>query len=99
MRLTGDPAVLTLWGIALALTVLVIVPVAVYLLHRTWQAARDIRRFAADTLRAGRGTAAHTAKIPALDRTVELAGPIVETASGLRRGAAELEETLRERVG
>lgn len=98
MTITDDTAVLALWWVALALTVLVIVPVALYLLQRTYAAARSIRRFAAETLEAGGGIAAHTAKIPALDRTVELAGPIVETASGLRRGAAELEDTLRERV-
>lgn len=98
MRLTDDTTVLVLWWIAVALTVVVIVPAALYLLHRTWRAARSIRRFTAETLAAGAGIAEHTAKVPALDRTVELAGPVAEKAGRIRRATAELADVLHQRL-
>ena len=97
VRLTDSAAVLALWWIALALAVLVIVPLAVYLLHRTWKAARSIRRFTAETLAAGRGIAEHTGKIQALESTLEIGGPIVEKTGRLRTAASELESVLRSR--
>lgn len=99
MRLTGDPAVLALWWIALGLTVLVIVPLTIFLLHRLLVAARSIRRFTAETLEAGVGIAGHTAGITALDETISTAVPIVEKVGRLKKGARTLEGALRERAG
>lgn len=98
MTLTDNALVLALWWVAVGLTVLVIVPVAVYLLHRTWQAARSIRRFTAETLSAGAGIAGHTENIPALDRTIELAGGVAEKGHRLRTATAELAFVLRQRA-
>ena len=39
-------AVYTIWWIALLVTLVVFVPLSVYLLHRTFVAARSIRRYA-----------------------------------------------------
>lgn len=99
MTIQAPTAVLVLWWIALGLTVLVIVPLAVTLLARALRAARSIRRFTADTLRAAGGIAEHTAAISALDRTAAGAGPILEKTAALRDAAARLERTLRERAG
>lgn len=99
MILTDNTAVLVLWWIALALTVSAIVPIALWLLRRTYLAARDIRRFTAETLEAGLGIARHTAAIPALDATIAAAGPLIEKADAIRDATAELERTLRSRAG
>jgi type II secretory pathway component PulF len=97
MILTDNPVVLALWWIALVLTIVVIVPVALHLLHRTWRAARMIQRLTAETLEAGSGIASHTAAIPALDETIAAAGPIVEKAGRLEQASARLEQLLRAR--
>lgn len=99
MTITDDAVVLTLWWIALGLTVLVIVPLAVTLLARAVRAARMIRRFTAETLEAAGGIAGHTAAIPALDETVAAAGPILEKTGRIREAAEALERSLRERAG
>ncbi|MBA3970285.1 MAG: hypothetical protein H0X52_09300, partial [Gemmatimonadetes bacterium] len=40
------PAVYTIWWIGLILTLVVFVPLSVFLLHRTWRAARSIQLYA-----------------------------------------------------
>lgn len=97
MRLVDDPVVIALWWIALALTVLVIVPVALWLLHRARVAATDIRTFTAETLEAAGGIAGHTARIEALDATIEAAGPLIEKADAIEAATAELERVLESR--
>ncbi|MDX1623043.1 MAG: hypothetical protein R3199_03590 [Gemmatimonadota bacterium] len=97
MTLVDQPVVIALWWIALALTVLVIVPVAVWLLHRARKAATDIRVFTADTLEAARGIAGHTSAIGALDATIEAAGPLIEKADAIEDATAELERVLQSR--
>jgi len=99
MRLVDHTDVLVLWWIALGLTVLVIVPLALWLLHRARKAATDIRILTAETLEAGRGIASHTVMIPALDVTIERAGPLVEKAGAIREATGDLERVLRERSG
>ena len=74
-------AVFTLWWIGLVVTLVVFVPLAVYLLHRTWRAARSIERYAADALVAAAGIAGNTGHIPALDTTVDVAGEMLDTAA------------------
>lgn len=97
MRLVDNTTVIVLWWIALALTVLVIVPVALGLLHRARTAATDIRIFTAETLEAAKGIAGHTARIDALDATIEAAGPLVEKADAIESATAELERVLERR--
>ena len=77
------PAVFLLWKVGLALTLLVFVPLALHLLHRTWKAARLIQRYAADTLAAAAGIAGNTAQIPALDGTIVVAGDMLAAAGGV----------------
>ena len=87
------PAVYTIWRITLAVTLVVFVPLAVYLLHRTWRAARPIQRYAADTLVAAGGIAGNTQHIPALDATIATAGELLQAA-----GAVELKLDTSARV-
>lgn len=98
MTLVAPTPVLVLWWIALALTVLVIVPVVLRLLHRAWRAATEIRVYTAETLDAARGIAEHTGRIGALDATIEGAGPVLEKSAAIRDAVAELERVLRRRV-
>ena len=56
-----------IWATTLLLVVVLIVPLAVLLLHRTWRAATSIRRYLDEMLAAGVGIAGHTATIAALD--------------------------------
>lgn len=67
------PAVYTIWWVGLIVTLVVFVPWSVYLLHRTWQAARSIQHYAADALAAAAGILANTRHIGALDTTIEAA--------------------------
>lgn len=100
VTLTDDPVVLTLWWITLGITVLVVVPLAIHLLHRTFEAARMIQRYTAETLAAGLGIAGNTAPAgEALDATIAAAVPIVERMGRLRGAAAGLEAILLARGG
>ena len=99
MTIQAPTAVLVLWWIALGLTLLVILPVTVILLHTTWRAASNIRRYTAEVLEAGLGIAGNTAALTALDETVGLAGTIVERTEALQGLTAEVKGVLRERAG
>ena len=74
------PAVYVLWWIGLIITLLVFVPLSVYLLHRTFVAARSIRRYADDALTAAAGIAGNTKYIPALDSTIGVGSAMVGVA-------------------
>lgn len=92
-------AVFTLWWIGLGVTLLVFVPLAVYLLHCTWKAARSIERYAADALEAAAGIAGNTAHIPALDTTVEVASHMLETAVAVDSKLDTIANVLAQRAG
>lgn len=98
MRIVASTPVLVLWWVALGLTVVVIVPLAVYLLHQTWQAARNIRRYTGGALEAGRGIAENTAAVRALDDTIETAVPIAEKTEALDEATGRMAGLLAERV-
>lgn len=87
-----SPLVVGLWWITLVVTLVFFVPLSVYLLYRTWRAARSIQRYAEDTLRAAQGIASHTKSIPALDDTIEVAG-------GVLREAGQVSERLQTIAG
>lgn len=77
---TFPPAVFALWRWGLALTLVVFVPLAVYLLHSLWRTARSIQIYAREALIAAGGIAGHTQHIPALDSTIQVASEILATA-------------------
>ncbi len=99
VRLTDSTAVLALWWIALGLTVLVIVPLTIYLLHRTLRASRQIRRLTHEALAAGGGIADHVGSLAALRGTVEKARVLPDHGSRLEERAARLEGVLAGRRG
>ena len=72
--------VYVLWWIGLAATLLLFVPISVYLLHRTWVAARSINRYAAEALAAAAGIAGNTKHIPALDSTIAVGAAMIGVA-------------------
>ena len=76
-------AVYTIWWIGLIVTLVVFVPLAVYLLHRTWRAARSIQWYAAEALTAAAGIAGNTKYVPALDDTIGVASQMLGVAGGI----------------
>src|SRR5262249_41775133 len=67
----------------------VVVPLALYLLHRALRAARSIERYTREALEAGGGIAANTAAIAALEETVAAARSLLAAAEALKRRSAE----------
>ena len=70
-------SVYVVWWIGLGVTLVIFVPLSVYLLHRTWVAARSINRYAAEALTAAAGIAGNTQHIPALDSTIAVGSAMV----------------------
>ena len=93
------PLVYTIWTVGLVVTLLVFVPLSVYLLHRTWSAARSIQMYAADALTAAVGIANNTQHVPALDVTIDVAsdmlGAAVQVVSKLDTIASVVEDRAR----
>ena len=94
---TVPDAVFTIWWAGLIITLVVFVPLAVYLLHRTWQSARSIQRYAAETLQAAGGIARNTTKIAALDTTIAVAGDMLVDAGAAERKLDTVATVLEER--
>lgn len=76
-------AVYVIWWVGVILTLVIFVPLAVYLLHRTWRAARSIQWYAAEALTAAVGIAGNTKHVPALDTTIGVAGQMLGVAGGI----------------
>lgn len=90
--------VAVIWWATLILTTLLIVPLAVYLLHRTLRAAREIEHYAARALEAGAGIAANTGDVRALDATISSASGIVETARAIEEHTGTIERVIASRA-
>ena len=86
-------AVFILWAVLLVVTVLVL-PYLVYLLHRTWKAARSIERYFAEMLEAGLGIAGNTEHIKALNDTIAVASGMLEVAGNINEHAETIKDTL-----
>jgi hypothetical protein len=87
-------AALWIWAITLAVVTVVIVPLALFLLHRTFRAARSIERYTRESLAAGAGIASNTAAIAALDDTIRAASSLLEAAEALKRRTAEVSDAV-----
>jgi hypothetical protein len=87
-------AALWIWAITLGVVSVVIVPLAVYLLHRVLCAARSIERYTRESLGAGVGIASNTAAITALDDTIRAASALLEAAEALKRRTAEVSDAV-----
>jgi hypothetical protein len=91
-------AVEWIWAATLAVVIVVIVPLAISLLHRTFRAAWSIRRYLREMLHAGVGIAGNTSSIPALNDTIRVAGTLVETAGSIKRHTSTIAGVLAERA-
>lgn len=90
--------VFVLWWATLIVAVVVILPLAVYLLQRTLMAARQIERYAATALTAGVGVAGNTANIEALNSTIAVATGILGSAKAIEEHTGTIEEVLGARA-
>ncbi|HEU4651248.1 MAG TPA: hypothetical protein VFS49_07515, partial [Croceibacterium sp.] len=91
-------AVNTVWAATLAIVVVVVVPLATALLHRTLRAALSIRRYLDEMLTAGVGIAGNTSAVRALDDTLGVAGSMLEVAGQLQAHSATIASVLAERA-
>ena len=87
-------AVIWVWGITLGVITFVIVPLALYLLHRALRAARSIERYTRESLEAGAGIAANTAAIAALEETIAAARSLLEATELLKRRTSEIADAV-----
>jgi len=91
--------VYVIWWLTLIVAVVVVLPLAVYLLHRTLMTARQIERYAAEALAAGLGVARNTENISALEGTISTATEILETSRSIEEHTGIIEEVLAARAG
>lgn len=87
-----------LWWVALIAAV-AILPLIVYLLHRTLNAARLIEHYAERTLEAGLGIAGNTENIKELDSTLDVATGIVMTSQDIEEHTEVIATVLDQRAG
>jgi hypothetical protein len=83
-------AALWIWTVTLVVVTFVVVPLALYLLHRTLQAASAIERYTRESLEAGAGIARNTEAVKALDQTIAAAGSLLEASQKLRDRTQEI---------
>lgn len=88
----------TIWATTLLVVIVVIVPLAVALLHRTFSAAWSIRRYLREMLQAGVGIAGNTAPITALNDTIRVAGSLVATAGSIKQHSGTIATVLAARA-
>lgn len=91
-------AVQAVWLATLVIVVVVVVPLAVLLLHRTLRAAIAIRRYLDEMLAAGVGIAGHTASIRALDETLGVATAMVKVAGDITSHSGTIASVLAARA-
>ena len=91
-------AIYVIWWAVLLVVILVIVPLAIALLHRTLRAALSIRRYLAEMLEAGVGIAGNTSSITALNDTIRVAGAMVATAGSIKEHTGTIATVLSQRA-
>ena len=89
--------VFVLWTILLVVTVLLL-PLIVSLLHRTWKASRSIERYFKEMLEAGLGVAGNTEHVKALDDTISVASGMLEVAGDINQHAETIKNTLADKA-
>ena len=90
-------AVLILWTILLVVTVLLL-PLIISLLHKTWSASRNIERYFKEMNEAGGGIAGNTAHISALNDTIQVATTMLGVAGEIDENAATIKGALADRA-
>ena len=92
-------AVYVIWWATLIVAVVIVLPLAVYLLHRTLRAARQIERYAARALQAGLGIAGNTENVSALEGTISTATGVLETTRSIEERTGAIEGVFEARTG
>jgi uncharacterized membrane-anchored protein YhcB (DUF1043 family) len=100
-----DPSLKTLpdevyfiWEAVLIIVVVVIVPLAIFLLQRTLKAALNIQRYFKEMLSAGVRIADNTSSITALNDTIEVATTMVQVSQKLDEHSATIATVLSDRA-
>jgi hypothetical protein len=83
-------AVFVLWWITLIVAVVLVLPVVLYLLHRTFRSANDIQLYTAEILAAARGIARNLEGAKELEQTPGLALRVRDGVSKLVADAPEI---------
>ena len=91
-------AVYVIWWVGVIVTLVVFVPLSVFLLQRTYVAARSIRQYAAEALTAAAGIAGNTKYIPALDSTIAVGSAMVGVAGEISNKLDTAATVLSSRV-
>ena len=89
--------ILILWTILLVVTVLLL-PLIVSLLHRTWKASRSIERYFKEMKEAGQGIAGNTGAITALDNTIDVASNMLTVAGEIDKNASIIKGAVADRA-
>ena len=89
--------ILILWAVLLAITVLLL-PLIIQLLHRTWTASKSIERYFKEMKEAGFGIAENTGYVSELDNTIGVASGILEVAGEIDNNAKTIKEAVSERA-
>lgn len=92
------PAAYWIWLVTLVVVTFVVVPLALYLLHRTLRAARSIERYLREALAAGVGIAANTEAVAALEATIDTAGSLLEATQELSKRTEEIAAAVSRKV-
>lgn len=90
-----SPAVYWIWGTTLVIVTLIIVPTAIYLLHRTLRAAQMIEQHTRESLDAAVHILENTAAIPALDETIAAATSLLEATKILQESTGAIAEAVK----
>jgi hypothetical protein len=85
--MTSEGAIILIWSATLVIALLATV-VAVLIIVRIINAAREIDRLLKGALPATEGIATNTAAIRELDAVVAAAGPLLEGSAAIRRASA-----------
>ena len=91
-------AVFVIWFILLLIMVVVIVPLAIFLLHRTMRQAQSIERYFAEMAEAGAGIANNVSHAKALEDTIQVATAILGVAGNINQHTTTIKNTLAGRV-
>jgi len=95
---TLPDAVYAIWSTVLLVVVVVIVPLAIALLHRTLRATLSIRRYLEEMLEAGAAIAKNTSSIPALKDTITVGAGMVESGGRLKEHTGTIAQVLAARA-
>ena len=89
-----SPVVYWIWGATLVIITLIIVPTAIYLLHRTLRAAMMIEQHTRESLEAAVHILENTAAIPALDETIAAATSLIESSKILQGATVAIAQAV-----